>query len=129
MLAAWSWMRVLTALWIGYFGLLRPGEICDLRGGDTLIVHHGLLVKIKRPKRRAGGARQEYSRLDHQDCHPFVLKFLAKLPTGHRLWPCSPKALGLRFQCALERLVPQPGRFNARIAPLRRGDHAVPALV
>ena len=122
-LAAWGWTRVLTLLWIGFFGLLRPGEVCEIRGSDILILSgwqgKGLLVRIGRPKRRVGGAKQEYARLDEEDVHPLVIAVLRKLPSGERLWPSSPKALGLRLQRALGQLVPQPERFT--LGSLRSG--------
>ena len=76
-------------------------------------------MRIGRPKRRVGGAKQEYARLDEEDVHPLVIAVLRKLPSGERLWPSSPKALGLRLQRALGQLVPQPERFT--LGSLRSG--------
>ena len=100
MLAAWGWMRVLTLLWIGFLCLLRPGEICEIRGGDIMRLSEKqgreLLIRIGRPKRRVGGARQEYAKIDEEDAHPAIWAVLSRLKPGEPLWQSSPKALALR---------------------------------
>lgn len=120
-MASWGWLKVLTLTWIGFFGLLRPGEICEIRGGDCRRPDdgRGLLIRIRRPKRRAGGARQEYSKVDEEDLPEVVLKVLERLPRGEALWPGTPRSLVVRLQKVLGALVPQPARFT--LGSLRSG--------
>ena len=75
--AVCGWQRVALCLRVCYFGFLRPGEACALRRSDMLLPEEhdhflaGLMLRIGAPKRRVGGARAEYARVDPEDIHPF----------------------------------------------------------
>ena len=120
-LACWGWTRVLTLMWIGFFALLRPGEICGIRGGDCRKPDdgRGLLIRIHQPKRRVGGARQEYAKLDEEDLPTVVWLVLSKLKRGELLWPSTPQSLVVRWRKALGELVSHPARFT--LGSLRSG--------
>ena len=67
-LASWKWTVVLTSVWISFWSLLRPGELFGLVREDILLPrqheNEGILLKLRAPKRRVGGARNEYARVD-----------------------------------------------------------------
>jgi hypothetical protein len=113
-LASWGWTRILACVWIGFFGLLRPGEVCGLLGGDCRRPDdgRGMLVRVRHPKRRAGGARQEYAKLDEEDLPEVVWRVLSRLKRGEPLWPSTPQSLVVRWRKALGALVPHPARFT-----------------
>ena len=120
---AWGWWRLLVIIWLSFYGLLRPGESCILGHGDLLIDKKGILVRIRNPKRRAGMARQQYSRIDAVDARPIFLKIIEGLKPGEQLWPGSQGALTRRFRAGLARLVPHPQRFS--LGSLRSGGATV----
>ena len=114
---------MLTITWLAFWGLLRPGEVCALERGDLLMPTAGatksLLLRIRRPKRRASGARQIYTRIDEEDCRGVCLHVLDSLRPGEKLWPASQTSLSLRLRRGLRELVPLPHRFS--LGSLRAG--------
>ena len=121
----WGWTRVATCIWILYFGLLRPGECCALRRSDVMLPEEhdhplqGLLLRIGSPKRRVGGARAEYARVDPEDIHPFFLRTVRLLEPGGMLWAASPQGLTRRFRKVLSMVLPDPESYS--LGSLRTG--------
>ena len=121
----WRWGRVALSLWICYFALLRPGECCALVRSDVLLPSEhehpqsGILLRISSPKRRVGGARCEYARVDLENICPLFLSMLALLRPGDRIWPGSPQALTRRFRKVLQAMQLDPRQFS--LASLRTG--------
>ena len=121
--AAWEWHRTMLCLWLGFYALLRPGELCTLVRTDFLLPgdHEGLdiLIRIRAPKRRAGGAKKEYSKIESVDIHPYFLFELNKLRDGEPLWPASPATLCRRFRLACRKICARPALFT--LGSLRAG--------
>lgn len=123
--AVWRWGRVALSLWLCFFALLRPGECCALHRSDVLLpTEHehpqaGLLLRIGSPKRRTGGARCEYARVDVENICPLFLTILSSLAPGDLIWPASPASLTRRFRRVLQTMLPNPGQFS--LASLRTG--------
>ena len=116
-LASWHWTTVLASVWISFWSLLRPGELFGLRREDILLPHQhenqGIMIRLRAPKRRVGGARHEYARVDLEDVRGAVIYVLGRLGRGQHLWPASPASFANRFRRALGALVPHPSRYTA----------------
>jgi len=117
--ASWRWYRLLVIIWLSFWALLRPGEVCALQSGDLMSDDRGLLVRIKNPKRRAGGARQQYSRIDAEDVRPIILLVVQSLRVGECLWPGSQNTLTRRLRLGLAEVISYPARFS--LGSLRAG--------
>ena len=63
----WNWKCTQFLIAVGFRGLMRPGEVCNLRAGHVVFTHHRpgpcqasrevLLISIVRPKTRYRAAR------------------------------------------------------------------------
>ena len=67
----WDWHTVAALLLLGYYGLLRPGELIALRRQDILLMHENevgagyILVQILEPKTRfRRGRTHEYVKIE-----------------------------------------------------------------
>ena len=118
----WGWRRATLAIWLTFFALLRPGEVCMMERTDCLLPHEhdgeDLVVRIRNPK-RSRGARREFSKVEACDIHPWFLCALNSLPAGAKLWPASQAALVHRLRSALGFLTSMPGIFT--LGSLRAG--------
>lgn len=90
---AWDWPELATALLLGFYAALRPGELLALRVGDVLtpdqLLHglaHGFVV-LRAPKTRKSVARYQHVRVDDG----LLLRLLGALGQGRApdafLWP------------------------------------------
>ena len=100
-----SWLNMATSLLVSFFALLRPAELYGLAREDVLTEqeHHMgpfLLVRVKQPKSRWRGAKQQYVRLDEPRVVVGLTKLLSRLPVQALIWPMSPS----RFATRLKRL-------------------------
>ena len=122
---SWGWLRVGALLMIGFWGLLRPIELCSLRRCDVLLPgeHSGgqaLLIRISAPKRGRGrGARKQYSKVDETEGLQFVCRWLNTRGPEDRLWTGSPATFSKRFGALATALVGSQVRFTP--AGLRAG--------
>ena len=98
--------------------------------------HAELLIHIRSPKRRAGAATREYSRIEVCDLHPACLKILDSVPSSAKIWPSSPGVLGRRLQLALRQVIRRPGlytlgslRSGGATALFRRWNEDLPRLL
>ena len=81
-LAAWGMRRTMVCFWLAFYALLRPGELCTLMRTDLLLPgdYEGrdILIRIRSPKRKTGGAKKEYVCIEYCDI-PFFLPQLHML--------------------------------------------------
>ena len=123
--ASWGWQHLLLSLFLGFYALLRPSDICGLcRSALSLPDEHdnpqlGLLIKINAPKRRAGAAHIEYTRVDPQWLPPLIVELIRRMPRSAKVWPASQTTLGRRFRLILQQLIPVPATFS--LGSLRAG--------
>ena len=67
---AWGWHDVAVAILIGFFGMMRPGEILKLQSKDFVFPIKGItsvwamFIRIALPKMRRLAARREHIRID-----------------------------------------------------------------
>ena len=83
---AWRWRRVLLSTFLAFFALLRQGELCGLTRAAILLPkgngdEQDLLIRVLAPKRRAGGSRLEYTKVDREFVPELVMALLSQL--GH----------------------------------------------
>ena len=121
---AWRWWRVLLSTFLGFFALLRPGELCGLTRAAILLPRAGsdikdLLIKVLAPKRRAGGARVEYSKIDAEFLPEVIIRLIEGLQPTERIWPGSPEQLVRRLRKIWALFLPSPKSFS--LGSLRAG--------
>ena len=91
----WDWHTVAALLLLGYYGLLRPGELIALRRQDILLMHENevgagyILVQILEPKTRfRRGRTHEYVKIEAPiEVLWFLELVLSRYPPQARLWP------------------------------------------
>ena len=98
----WGWKSLVLCLLLGYFGLLRPAEICGLTRADILLpLEHSmgrfLLVRIGEPKSRWAAAHQQYVRVGSLAPISWMSQELSELTMESRLWPASPSTFATRL--------------------------------
>ena len=74
--------------------------------------NEGILLKLRAPKRRVGGARNEYARVDGVDVKGAITFVLQHPAPGQKLWPAFPASFANRFRRALGALIPHPSRYT-----------------
>ena len=120
---AWGWKTVMLCVWLAYYALLRPGELCTLIRSDLMLPsdYDGscVLVCLRSPKQRGGPVRKQYARVDRCDIHPFFIQMLESWSPGERLWPASAATFGRRLQAGLAVLLRTPALFT--LGSLRAG--------
>ena len=114
---AWRWWRVLLSTFLGFYALLRPGEVCGLTRAAILLPRgngdeQDLLIRVLSPKRRAGGARVEYTKVDREFVPELVMRLLSQLGPTERIWPGSPELLVRRLRKIWALFVPSPRTFS-----------------
>ena len=100
--ATWSWPRVALTLLLGFFGLLRPSEICGLMRSDVLLpLDHGmggfLMLRIREPKSRWASSRQQYVRVGKEAPVAWLVQELGLIPLSSQIWPGSPATFSKRL--------------------------------
>ena len=99
---AWHWESVALCLLLGFFGLLRPAEMCGLKRVDCLLRHEHrmgdfLLVRIAEPKSRWASGHQQYVRIDALAPLAWLEAQLAMLEMSAPLWPGRPSTFSSRL--------------------------------
>ena len=103
---AWQYFLVGLSLWIAFEGLLRPGELLNLRMSDIRVVRAGdvlvTIIAIRRPKTKAHMGRVQFAILRHQGLCQWVKWFqdLVDRP-AKPLWPRT----ATRFRVMLKHLL------------------------
>jgi hypothetical protein len=105
---SWRWIRAALMLLLGFFGLLRPVEVCSLKVEDCIrSTETGcvnvVFLRLIETKSRTRGARHQSVRVDE----PFVIAFLEKclstMQPKERIWPHTVSLFRTRFSQLLER--------------------------
>ena len=113
---AWNWPRVALLLHLGFFCLLRPGELFALRRGDILLntTAAGVdwLIRIAKSKSWSRSAKSQYAKLDAAQSCEFCVHFVGNMSPSVRLWPASPSAFAARLQAVVKAATSRPVPFT-----------------
>ena len=113
---AWSWPRIALLLHLGFYCLLRPGELLSLRRRDILMntTEAGTewLLWLERVKSWSRTARSQYAKLDVQHSCAFCVHFVRSISPLLRLWPASPQAFAVRLQHLIKAATTRPGPYT-----------------
>lgn len=115
---------VVVVLWrIAFYGLLRPGEVMNLRRGDLKFsCLNGvwlLIVGIRDPKTRHIFGRDQFALVKDQGTILWAHALFQHFPLMAKLWPSSRQRMVSMFQGALERL--GLGRIGFTLGSFRPG--------
>ena len=103
---------------IGFYGLLRPSEMYNLRAGDVLVRNSpdGLIavVVLREPKNRRSLGSQQFATLRDSSTVRLLAWLIEGLHADHRLWPSTPTRFRTIFaevmqNCGLGHLKASPG--------------------
>ena len=107
---------------MGFFCLLRPGELCALTVGDikfdSSAVGSQAVVAIRDPKTSRWMGRSQFTRLLDQDTIKWLFWLCSSLPDNMKIWPSNTSRFRLLFSSLLKRC-----QINAAYTPasLRAG--------
>jgi len=90
----WEWLSFGICLRVGFFGLLRPGELLDIQRSHLQLPSPGMfqtlqmaLISIPNPKNRAFAARQQMRRVKDRATVAWLCWYIRGLPRSSALWP------------------------------------------
>lgn len=120
------WLQFSVLISLGFFGLLRPGEIFQLRRKDITLPNHislglpSVTVGIEKPKNfRQLGCRQ-FTTISHLPTCEWIAWLRSSVRTDdERLWPASPIEFRRLFRSCCRQLHLKEGRYSP--ASLRAG--------
>ena len=103
---------------VGFFGLLRVGELCRLTVADVLFPalgdsHNRVVLVLKGPKNKAHMGRNQFALLDDDGCIQWLRWLVRGLLPNTRLWPSTSVQLRHVFSMVLSRM----GLQNLRLLP------------
>ena len=114
---AWNWPRIALLLHLGFFCLLRPGELLGLRRSSILFntTEKGVvwLLRIEKAKSWSRRARAQYAKLDEQQGCAFCEAFVKTMRPLDLLWPSLAGAFGVRLQALVRAVTGRPGPYTA----------------
>lgn len=117
----WGWFDMAILLGLGFFGMLRPGELAGLLAGDLVFSdvagRPALFVHIRLPKMRRIGPRREHVRIDDEPLIAAVRRFVQGRELNASLFAGSQ----LDFAAALRQLLTALG------LPYGQGSGLTPA--
>ena len=113
---AWNWPRIALLLHLGYFCLLRPGELLGLRRSDILMstTPEGVvwLIRIEKAKSWSRKARAQYAKLDALHNCVFCKHFVRHMQPSERLWPALAGAFTIRLRALVRAVTGRPGPYT-----------------
>lgn len=103
---SWNWTRLALVLCLGFYGLLRPAEMCYLRVKDCVLSldsghPNTMFLQLMHVKTRTRGARFQSVRIDEPCVIAFSKKCFKVMHHSERLWPFTPSLLRVRFDQVL----------------------------
>ena len=104
------WFRFAIGLELGFFGLLRPGEICGLLAADIALpdswvfAARGAVLRIEAPKNRRHLSRHQFVLIEHEPCCSALAAALPALRASDRFWPWGPSRFRALFREVASRL-------------------------
>jgi len=103
---------------VGFFCLLRPGELVNLRVGDVRLPGAGALttsavLAIRSPKNKRYFGQNQFVIVEDVVCIMWLRWLLRGLPREVTLWPSSPESFRVLFKKVSERC----GLGNLRLVP------------
>ena len=120
-----EWLRFAVALELGFFGLLRPGEILQLRAcsislpDSWIFAPVGVVVRIEAPKNRRHMSRHQFVLVEHAPCCHALQSILPHLRPQDQLWPWGPRRFRAMFRQVSQTLGVEAQGFSP--ASLRAG--------
>eukprot|EP00438_Fugacium_kawagutii_P002055 Skav212336 [mRNA] locus=scaffold1488:19301:20410:+ [translate_table: standard] len=119
------WLIFSVLINLGYFALLRPGELFKLKGNDVLLPNSISLgapfaiVRLECPKNSRQMGRQQFAEVHHPDAINWMSWLVTVTKPSSPLWPSSPN----RFRVMFRQLCAQLGLEGLKLSPasLRAG--------
>ena len=106
-----TWMIFSTLLMIGFFGLLRPGELCNIKVGDVSLPSTWSLagpfavIRIQNPKNHRQMGQEQFTEIRHPDAINWLAWTLSRRKDlGDRLWPGHTASFRTMFRNLCQRL-------------------------
>ena len=102
---------------VGFNGLLRPGELLNLRSQDVSVSdvwddHQYLVLAIRNPKTRRFGGRHQHVVIHDKFCIGWLRWLCRDLPPSMKIWPFSQDVFRTWFRKVLSRGGLQQFRFT-----------------
>ena len=95
---------------VGYFALLRPGELFKLKGSDVMLPNSISLgapfaiVRLESPKNSRQMGRQQFAEIYHPDAVNWLAWLVSKTKPTSSLWPSTPNRFRVMFRQTCARL-------------------------
>lgn len=119
------WLAFGVLLNIGFFALLRPGEMFKLVASDVMLPNSISLgapfaiIRLCSPKNSRQMGRQQFAEIHHPDAVNWLAWWVTGLKSSSPLWPSSPA----RFRVMFKQLCARLGLEGLKLSPasLRAG--------
>ena len=123
--ASLAWMCMFVLLRVGFFGLLRPTEVVNLRARDVSLPEPSeaegvLVIGLHDPKNRLFMGRNQFAPIRDEACIVWTRWMTRGFPCSCKLWPGSV----IRFRMMFARLLSDLEFSSHRFSPgfLRPGE-------
>ena len=110
---AWGWVRLCSLILIGFYALLRLAELLGVRWSDLSfpLDHHlgpVLFVRLRSPKTRYRGPRQQAVKIADALVVNFLLRARGLCSTCDLIWPASVNLFRKRFRLVSDMVTQVP---------------------
>ena len=99
-----QWLRFAIGLEIGFFALLRPGEIFNLLVAHITLpdswvfASRGAVLRIEAPKNRRRLSRHQFVLVEHGPCCSALASVMQELHASEKFWPWGPARFRALFK-------------------------------
>ena len=98
-------------LLLGYHGMMRPGELLNLKVEDLSSSHTGaplsLAIAIRTPQIRKHGGRHQFVLIEDRHAIAWAEWLVQSIPTFVEIWPSSPARFRSLFRSSAQMFVVQ----------------------
>lgn len=121
-----QWFVFSTLALVGYYGLLRPGELCALHGADIALPRSWsfagpfMVLKVNQPKNARQMGSQQFAEIRHPDTVNWTIWMVrTRASPARKLWPGTAASFRSAFTSICRRL--ELDKLRLSPASLRAG--------